>query len=273
MLFHFLRAFWGLLFLFFLVVGFGQDVGKLNWKRERIARGVRWQYVHTDELFDSKQFISVLMVSKKRDFRIDFENKVLKPTSQFAAEENALVAMNAGFFNMQAGGSVTFMKVDGQVINQNTDKNEMLTQNCIAIDEGGRMFILASANTDSLSRSDDVEDVLFTGPLLIWNGAKMDLAKTKFNHNRHPRTCACSTSNGKTLLVTVDGRSVEAAGMSLHELTELLMGLNCRQAINLDGGGSTTMWIKGKGVVNHPSDNGKFDAAGERKVANVILVE
>ena len=65
----------------------------------------------------------------------------------------------------------------------------------------------------------------------------------------------------------------QLAGMSLFELGVFLRSLKCQQAINLDGGGSTTMWIKSQGVVNYPSDNQRFDHSGERKVANVIVIK
>ncbi|NJK83502.1 MAG: phosphodiester glycosidase family protein [Saprospiraceae bacterium] len=107
--------------------------------------------------------------------------------------------------------------------------------------------------------------MLYTGPLLLENRKKMPLEDNAFNRNRHPRTCACTLSSGKTLLLTIDGRNMEAQGMSLIELSSLLKALKCVDAINLDGGGSTTLWLKDKGVVNHPSDNRTFDAAGERK--------
>ena len=77
-------------------------------------------------------------------------------------------------------------------------------------------------------------------------------------------------------MLTVDGRSDNAAGMNLPELTKLMKWLGCSSAINFDGGGSTTLWVDGMpddGVVNYPSDNKKWDHAGQRKVANVILVK
>jgi len=55
--------------------------------------------------------------------------------------------------------------------------------------------------------------------------------------------------------------------MNLLELQTFLSTKQCINAINLDGGGSTTMWLKGRGVVNTPSD-----IFGERKVANALLV-
>jgi exopolysaccharide biosynthesis protein len=81
--------------------------------------------------------------------------------------------------------------------------------------------------------------------------------------------------DGTLLLVVADGRFKEAEGLSLTELQQLLRWLNCRDALNLDGGGSTTMYLNigdYQGVVNHPSDNGKFDHAGERGVSNAVMV-
>ena len=63
--------------------------------------------------------------------------------------------------------------------------------------------------------------------------------------------------------------------MSLPELQRFLIKLNCIHAINLDGGGSTTMWAQFddlQGIINCPSDNGKFDNKGERKVANTLVL-
>ena len=90
------------------------------------------------------------------------------------------------------------------------------------------------------------QNVLLTGPLLLLNSETQFLAKTAFNDNRHPRTCVCITSDKKLLILTVDGRASEAEGMSLPELTSLLKSLKCKDAINFDGGGSTTMYIAGK---------------------------
>ncbi|MFN3382800.1 MAG: phosphodiester glycosidase family protein, partial [Runella zeae] len=63
----------------------------------------------------------------------------------------------------------------------------------------------------------------------------------------------------------------QSFGVNLPELTFLARQLGCRDALNLDGGGSTTMWIADQGVVNYPSDNKKFDHEGERAVSNVLL--
>jgi exopolysaccharide biosynthesis protein len=73
--------------------------------------------------------------------------------------------------------------------------------------------------------------------------------------------------DGKFLMITVDGRQPGVSvGMSLYELADYLLSIGAVDAMNLDGGGSTTMFLDGR-VVNTPSDK-----EGERKVSDAILV-
>jgi hypothetical protein len=84
---------------------------------------------------------------------------------------------------------------------------------------------------------------------------------------RHPRTAVGFSRDSSTLLLlTVDGRSENSGGMTLVELANVMRELGAWQAMNFDGGGSTTMVIDGK-VVNHPSDK-----EGERAVGDALLV-
>ena len=68
------------------------------------------------------------------------------------------------------------------------------------------------------------------------------------------------------LLVVVDGRRADALGASYAHMAELLAALGCRNAIALDGGGSSTCWVRTRGVLNSPSDG------SERLVADAIVV-
>jgi hypothetical protein len=84
---------------------------------------------------------------------------------------------------------------------------------------------------------------------------------------RHPRTAVGFSRDSTTLLLlTVDGRSENSGGMTLVELATMMRRLGAWQAMNFDGGGSTTMVVDGA-VVNTPSD-----ATGERAVGNALLV-
>ncbi|MFE6589134.1 phosphodiester glycosidase family protein [Streptomyces sp. NPDC057781] len=85
-------------------------------------------------------------------------------------------------------------------------------------------------------------------------------------HKRNPRTLAGVDAAGRTVLVTADGRSTDSLGLSIGESAEVAKSLGLRDAVNLDGGGSTTMVAHGD-VINDPSD-----AAGERAVGEALLV-
>lgn len=120
-------------------------------------------------------------------------------------------------------------------------------------------------------RTDKSDDVTNGVPQLIKDG-KIDITweqekvSKSFVETRHPRTAVAKLKDGKFLMITVDGRSESSGGIGLQDLAEYLLSLGATDAMNLDGGGSTTMFLDGK-VVNHPSDK-----EGERKVSDAILV-
>ncbi len=111
------------------------------------------------------------------------------------------------------------------------------------------------------------------GPRILRNGAisienVQENISDAFCQARHPRTAiGFSQDSSKVFLVTVDGRQPGfSVGMTLSELAEFMWSLGAWQAMNLDGGGSTTMVAKDQ-VLNSPSD-----ATGERPIANALFV-
>jgi len=114
--------------------------------------------------------------------------------------------------------------------------------------------------------------VLGGGPRLI-RGGKAGLPldpkiySPGFADARHPRTAVGVRADGRILFVTVDGRQPElSVGMTIAELAALLRELGAVEAVNMDGGGSTTMVVRDR-VVNSPSD-----LTGERAVGDALLV-
>ena len=82
-----------------------------------------------------------------------------------------------------------------------------------------------------------------------------------------PRTAMGYTRDGRLIVLTVQGRSADAAGITLQEEAEILHDLGCYEALNLDGGGSSCLLINGKETIR-PSD-----ASGQRPVPAVFLVK
>lgn len=124
----------------------------------------------------------------------------------------------------------------------------------------------------SLREPDGATHAIGGFPALLAGGVRVgDLevsGRPDFAAARHPRTAVALDPGGRRLwVVVVDGRQEGwSAGMTLPELTELLEALGVADALNLDGGGSSVMIVKGRRV-SRPSD-----AGGERAVVNALAL-
>ncbi|QDU35412.1 hypothetical protein KS4_34930 [Poriferisphaera corsica] len=112
--------------------------------------------------------------------------------------------------------------------------------------------------------------------ILLENGVMPETKRWSFTTGRHPRTAVGWKEDGTILLVIVDGRQARfSEGMTLFELADLFRDLSCVNAINLDGGGSTTLVMGDPNVriANNPSDTFENGETGRaRFVAASLLV-
>lgn len=118
------------------------------------------------------------------------------------------------------------------------------------------------------SFGDDVVAAMGGGPTLLHDGHTAapkahyaaDIVRT-----RAPRTAIAVTADGHYMMICVDGRRPGySMGATINEFAATLRALGAKEALNLDGGGSTTMWLRGH-VLNRPSDG------GERAVSTALL--
>ena len=248
-------------------------------KVENIKAGLKLEHWSGTHDKWGAQYILILK-AKYPKYRLDlaYAKDTLIKTSSFALQYNALAAINGGFFDMKAGGSVSFLVSDGKVIHENKPNvlsiDNEIGANALVIYENGKSEISPTEGPTRNPLLKKVEDALVTGPLLLKNSQINTLQKRPFNDLKHPRSALC-LGKKEIWLVAVDGRHKEATGLNLNELSQFLLSCGCQQAINLDGGGSTTLFLntaKFNGIVNHPSDNKKFDHEGERPVANILFV-
>lgn len=157
-----------------------------------------------------------------------------------------------------------------------------------AKDNADPLFIYKNDKHDNLVASapmliydGDPLGLTYVDPSLTWDDFK-NLENEDYRRHqgvRHPRTAIAITEDRDLLLITVDGRwSGKAEGMNARELTEFLVHyFNPLYALNMDGGGSTTMCVKGYGdastnIVNYPTDNEIFDHTGERAVNSHFVI-
>jgi exopolysaccharide biosynthesis protein len=270
--------------LFILLIfhpgGFSQVLDLSKYLIPFNVRGVSHYHLDSDELFPEKQNVEIVAIDRKAKsalkFGIAYTDSILKKTSQFAEEAKAIVALNGSFFDVKKGGSVAYLESKGKVIawNRNSKepwaKTDSLLNGAILVSHKFRLKVEIAKPSAVYEKSTKEEAVLVSGPILLIDGKKMPLENSEFVKKRHPRACLCKTADQRILFIAIDGRSVVASGMNLREAQDFLLRLKCRDAINLDGGGSTTLWMndgKEKSILNKPSDK-----EGERPVANIIFV-
>lgn len=91
--------------------------------------------------------------------------------------------------------------------------------------------------------------------------------------SRQPRTAIGATADGRILLVVCDGRNMRgSAGFTLSELADKLIALGAVRAVNLDGGGSSTIVGIGGTVLNRPSDTGDKEQISQRAVSTAVVI-
>ena len=105
---------------------------------------------------------------------------------------------------------------------------------------------------------DGVKHIISGGPYLVKNGevfVDMTAQKLQAIGGRNPRSAIGYTKDNNFIFVAVDGREGSFIGMTLMELANFMQSIGCVGAINLDGGGSTVMYVNGR-VVNKPQQTG-----------------
>lgn len=123
-----------------------------------------------------------------------------------------------------------------------------------------KIFKARSAKLDikTVPDWDNVNHIISGGPYLIKNGEIfIDITEQKLGAigGKNPRTAIGYTQDGTLIMVAVDGREGSSIGMTLRELAGFMQSIGCVNAMNLDGGGSTVMYVNGK-VVNMPKVKG-----------------
>lgn len=204
-------------------------------------------------------------------------------------DDAVLLDPNFGRTTLTQPGGIEFVVVNGRVarVLEQTGSTAIPSNGFVISASGDRVTELkkalkigtrvrlvngwSSAEFGASMTPPPAEDIVAGVPRLVRNGQvdvtwQEEKSSKSFFETKHPRTAVALLKNGKFLMMTVDGRSESSGGIGLEDLAKLLVEFGAVDAMNLDGGGSTTMFLDGK-VVNHPSDK-----EGERKVSDALLV-
>ena len=203
----------------------------------------------------------------------------LLPLSQIAQREHFELAINGDFFSARETADVEgknsgylagkWASVSGPAATDGFAWARAATARpALVLDADKNARILALQDVPAQARQ-----IIAGSDILVRDGKRALDNRSAFARNRHPRTAVGLADAGKTLVcVVVDGRDAPAAlGMSLDELSDLMLSLGCSDALNLDGGGSSEMIARDAKtgqlrVLNTPGDG------RERAVANALGV-
>jgi len=118
------------------------------------------------------------------------------------------------------------------------------------------------------------DNILASIPLLVYDNhtvPTLDTLTSEFYTHKHPRSAVGLLKNGNWVFVVVDGRQKHSTGFTIMELAHFMEKIGCQGALNLDGGGSSTMVIDGK-IVNLPSGRQYSFVRKERPISNAFLI-
>lgn len=253
-----------------------------NWKTETLDGMVLHQcQFDGKQLFASNQQIIVLEIPDTAHYTLAFAHEPRRTkTSEMAKKHDAVAAVNGSFFDMDKHFPICYLRIDSVNLGENTPGKDTVNRKyyqygtlCLS---GDSVLILKTDSSRRWEEALSYPNIMTAGPLLLWHDTLQYMRDDRtFVTNRHNRTAVGIREDGTVLLFVADGRFKQAEGLSLTELQKILRWLGCRDALNLDGGGSTTMYLdigNFQGVINCPSDNGRFDHEGERGVSNSVLV-
>ena len=174
------------------------------------------------------------------------------PLAEQCVANNALGGINAGAFldeNGAGDGNAPdgLTIINGQVINAGTG-----THAIAGLTEDG-LLIVGYYNLDE-ALSLGVKSCVSFGPVLIRNGRASDVSKMRSGLN--PRTAIGQRADGCILMLVIDGRQVHSFGATYRDVQDIMLEYGAVNALNLDGGSSTTMWYGGSYVNSCSSANG-----------------
>lgn len=259
-----------------------------RWEVRSVERGVKAFHCEFPMLYGGLQDVYFIEVARKKHAFEVLDHKGRGFTSFKASNRGAVAAVNGTYFDMgQSERSVCFVARKGKVVDYTRSPLGQLSNGAVVM-EGNKVDIVPwdvdmerMLYPDSLGVSDvKGRDVMVAGPLLIQKGKEETFRDESHIMGKHPRS-AIAVKGKSVYFVVVDGRDEERAiGVTIPELAHMLRVMGMESALNLDGGGSSTLWARPKvqyytdgtpvcpctGIMNTPSDGGH-----ERAVSNSII--
>jgi len=227
------------------------------------------------QLFGRPEVIAVIKFPMRR-WKTSFihaPEELSSSADSIALRYDAAFAINGSYFNMRKFTPVTFFSCDHEIVGLQDPSTVERSTGVVAV-KGKKIEIFKYDSTKVEQYRKRYTSALQCGPLLMADGEVQPFDVISFNTVNHPRSFIGTNDHGECFIVVVDGRlKGNAEGATMWELLAIARWFGCTSALNLDGGGSSTLWTAAEGTVNYPCDNHQFDHEGLRRIPNIILVK
>ena len=275
-----------------------------DWTITDLGKGAQALYAQAPMFFSSQSICCIKYPAGNYKTEILHRpGKTAGKPSEIGKKTGARFAVNACFFHVKELIPSVYFRVGKNVYGVTDPAETYRVDGVVGFkdQDGKEMHIEYSDISQYEAVTKDWHTVLASGPMLIKNGEivvpklmgddadgdnveamnaemktgskiRTHYSSAQFYDRRHPRAAVGQDDEGNIYYVVIDGRfKGQGDGASIYETAYICKMLGMTEAINLDGGGSTTLWSEETGVINHPYDNKKWDHVGERAVPNLIV--
>ena len=196
-----------------------------------------------------------------------YGTNVTAKTSETAAANNAILAVNGDYYGANSTGYV----IKNGVLYRDTVRDNA-SYGDLAIYADGSFEIIYENEISAKELIDKgAVNLLAFGPALVKNGEIVVDTSTEVGQamSSNPRSAIGIIDENHYIIVVADGRTSESEGLSLYQLAEVMKQYGATTAYNLDGGGSSTLYFNGR-IINKPTTNG--NTISERAVSDIVYI-
>ena len=196
-----------------------------------------------------------------------YGTNVTAKTSETAAENNAILAVNGDYYGANSSGYV----IRNGVVYRDSVREDASNGDLAIYKDGSFKIIYEDQVSANQLVEDGVVNLLAFGPSLVENGEITVDTNTEVGQAMasNPRTAIGIIDENHYIIVVSDGRTSESKGLSLYQMAEVMKSYGVKTAYNLDGGGSSTLYFNGQ-VINKPTTGGS--KISERAVSDIVYI-
>ncbi len=227
--------------------------------------------IETLRLDDTTYYVADIQLASADSLKTAFAQatygrNIKATTSEIAAENNAIFAINGDFYGFRDTGYV----IRGGQLYRDTASSTAQAEDLVIDSDGNFSIINESEVTAQQLLEQGAVQVFSFGPALVEDGQVVVSTGEEVYQamTSNPRTAIGQISALHYLVIVSDGRTSESAGLTLYQLATLFAQRGCTVAYNLDGGGSSTMVFNGN-VVNNPTSGRSI---AERAVSDIVYI-